>query len=132
MHMEQRTQHPPKTMHEHWGITIQKRTMHYVQRLQCIACAVAWERDSERTDGRTKNGTLHHDPSAEKAIMIEPQHSEVLSPCTVSNLAFISKVLENVVACQLNTYLKDHELLEPCQSGYTGVEYRYCLHPRSK
>ena len=36
----------------------------------------------------------------------------------VSNLALISKTIEKVVSAQLNTYLKDNNLLEPCQSAY--------------
>ena len=36
----------------------------------------------------------------------------------VSNLTLISKTIEKVVSAQLNTYLKDNNLLEPCQSAY--------------
>lgn len=36
----------------------------------------------------------------------------------VSNLNFVSKVIEKVVASELDTYLKDNNLLEPCQSAY--------------
>ena len=36
----------------------------------------------------------------------------------VSNLPFLSKVLEKVVAVQLNKYLSSNGLLEPCQSAY--------------
>ena len=36
----------------------------------------------------------------------------------VSNLALISKTIEKVVSAQLNNYLKDNNLLEPCQSAY--------------
>ena len=36
----------------------------------------------------------------------------------VSNLALISKTIEKVVSAQLNTYLKDNNLLEPSQSAY--------------
>ena len=36
----------------------------------------------------------------------------------VSNLALISKTTEKVVSAQLNTYLKDNNLLEPRQSAY--------------
>ena len=38
--------------------------------------------------------------------------------CPISNLTLISKTIEKVVSAQLNTYLKDNNLLEPCQSAY--------------
>ena len=36
----------------------------------------------------------------------------------VSNLTLVSKTIEKVVSAQLNTYFKDNNLLEPCQSAY--------------
>ena len=33
-------------------------------------------------------------------------------------MAFISNIIEKIVAAQLNTYLHDHSLLEPHQSAY--------------
>ena len=36
----------------------------------------------------------------------------------VSNLPFVSKVVERVVASQLNTHMLEHSLLEPAQSAY--------------
>ena len=36
----------------------------------------------------------------------------------VSNLGFVSKVIEKVVASQLTSYLDNHNLAEPCQSAY--------------
>ena len=36
----------------------------------------------------------------------------------VSNLSYVSKLLERVVASQLHTYLRQHHLYEPMQSAY--------------
>ncbi len=36
----------------------------------------------------------------------------------VSNLPFLSKVIEKVVASQLTSYLQQHQLLDPLQSAY--------------
>lgn len=36
----------------------------------------------------------------------------------VSNLPFVSKVIERVVALQLNTHLEQNHLLDPLQSAY--------------
>lgn len=38
--------------------------------------------------------------------------------CPVSNLLFILKILEKVVASQLHSYLNDHNLYEQFQSGF--------------
>ena len=38
--------------------------------------------------------------------------------CAVSNLPFISKVIEKVVAVQLVNYIDDNNLGEPLQSAY--------------
>ena len=37
---------------------------------------------------------------------------------TVSNLSFVSKVVEQAVVSQLNKYLADNDLLQHCQSAY--------------
>lgn len=64
-------------------------------------------------------------PHAFKSALVTPLlKKSTLDPDTlrnyrpVSNLAFISKVIEKAVASQLNQYLKDNDLLEPCQSAY--------------
>ena len=36
----------------------------------------------------------------------------------ISNLSFLSKLLERVVFSQLTAYLQDNELFDPCQSAY--------------
>ncbi len=38
--------------------------------------------------------------------------------CPISNLPFIAKILERIVASQLNTHLIDNNLFEPLQSGF--------------
>jgi len=37
---------------------------------------------------------------------------------TVSNLSFVSKVVEQAIVSQLNKYLADNDLLQHCQSAY--------------
>ena len=64
-------------------------------------------------------------PSCFKRARITPllkkptaDSTELASYRPVSNLSFFSKVLESVVARQLNVYLSDHLLLNPVQSAY--------------
>ena len=51
-----------------------------------------------------------------KKPSLDPESLKNYRP--VSNLAFLSKVLEKAVVSQLNTYLKENSLLEPAQSAY--------------
>jgi len=51
-----------------------------------------------------------------KKSKLDPEALKNYRP--VSNLTFLSKVLEKVVAAQLNAYLERNSLLEPCQSAY--------------
>ena len=64
-------------------------------------------------------------PSCYKEALVTPLLKNQSLDCNrlqnyrpVSNLALISKTIEKVVSAQLNTYLKDNNLLEPCQSAY--------------
>ena len=64
-------------------------------------------------------------PSCYKEALVTPLLKKQSLDCNrlqnyrpVSNLALISKTIEKVVSAQLNTYLKDTNLLEPCQSAY--------------
>ena len=64
-------------------------------------------------------------PSCYKEALVTPLLKKQSLDCNrlqnyrrVSNLALISKTIEKVVSAQLNTYLKDNNLLEPCQSAY--------------
>lgn len=51
-----------------------------------------------------------------KKANLSPEELKNFRP--VSNLPFVSKILEKVVAVQLNRYLKSEKLLEPNQSAY--------------
>ena len=42
----------------------------------------------------------------------------------VSNLSFLSKVIEKAVALQLTSYLEDNHLYEPLQSAYKKSQHR--------
>ena len=64
-------------------------------------------------------------PSCYKEALVTPLLKKQSLDCNrlqnyrpVSNLALISKIIEKVVSAQLNTYLKENNLLEPCQSAY--------------
>ena len=64
-------------------------------------------------------------PSCYKEALVTPllkkqslDYNRLQNYRPVSNLALISKTIEKVVSAQLNTYLKDNNLLEPCQSAY--------------
>ena len=64
-------------------------------------------------------------PSCYKEALVTPLLKKQSLDCNrlqnyrpVSNLALISKTIEKVVSAQLNIYLKDNNLLEPCQSAY--------------
>ena len=64
-------------------------------------------------------------PSCYKEALVIPLLKKQSLDCNrlqnyrpVSNLALISKTIEKVVSAQLNTYLKDNNILEPCQSAY--------------
>ena len=76
---------------------------------------------------RIVNGSLMSDvfPSCYKEALVTPLLKKQSLDCNllqnyrpVSNLTLISKTIEKVVSAQLNTYLKDNNLLEPCQSAY--------------
>ena len=45
-------------------------------------------------------------------------HEEKKNYRPVSNLSYISKILERIVAIQLHEYLRQHQLYEPMQSAY--------------
>ena len=51
-----------------------------------------------------------------KKPTLDPENLKNFRP--VSNLAFLSKILEKVVAAQINQYLAENNLLEPYQSAY--------------
>ena len=64
-------------------------------------------------------------PSCYKEALVTPLLKKQSLDCNllqnyrpISNLTLISKTIEKVVSAQLNTYLKDNNLLEPCQSAY--------------
>ncbi len=64
-------------------------------------------------------------PSSIKAAVIKPMLKKENLDCNilknyrpVSNLSFLSKILERVVAKQLKQYMSDHNLHEPFQSAY--------------
>ena len=76
---------------------------------------------------RIVNGSLMSGvfPSCYKEALVTPLLKKQSLDCNllqnyrpVSNLTLISKTIEKVVSAQLNTYLKDNNLLEPCQSAY--------------
>ena len=63
-------------------------------------------------------------PSCFKEALVTPLLKKQSLDCNllqnyrpVSNLTLISKTIEKVVSAQLNTYLKDNNPLEPCQSA---------------
>ena len=51
-------------------------------------------------------------------------HEEFKNFRPISNLKFVSKVIEKVVAAQVNNYLSDNNLHEPFQSAYTYLLIR--------
>ena len=64
-------------------------------------------------------------PSCYKEALVTPLLKRQSLDCNllqnyrpISNLTLITKTIEKVVSAQLNTYLKDNNLLEPCQSAY--------------
>ena len=66
-----------------------------------------------------------HVPASLKSAIIVPllkkstlDHNILKNYRPVSNLPFISKVLERVVARQLNEHMSNHNLHEPLQSAY--------------
>ena len=76
---------------------------------------------------RIVNGSLMSGvfPSCYKEALVTPLLKKQSLDCNllqnyrpISNLTLISKTIEKVVSAQLNTYLKDNNLLEPCQSAY--------------
>ena len=73
----------------------------------------------------TMPGLPYMFPSCYKEALVTPLLKKQSLDCNllhnyrpVSNLTLISKTIEKVVSAQLNTYLKDNNLLEPCQSAY--------------
>ena len=76
---------------------------------------------------RIVNGSLMSGvfPSCYKVALVTPLLKKQSLDCNllqncrpISNLTLISKTIEKVLSAQLNTYLKDTNLLEPCQSAY--------------
>jgi hypothetical protein len=64
-------------------------------------------------------------PECEKLAVIAPilkkpglDPDAAASYRPISNLTFLSKLIERVVSCRLKTYLRDHQLLVPQQSAY--------------
>ena len=51
-----------------------------------------------------------------KKASLDPEQFKNYRP--VSNLSFVSKIIENVVATRITTYLNDNSLLNPFQSAY--------------
>ena len=69
-----------------------------------------------------KSGSM---PSKLKEAVLKPllkktnlDHTEFKNYRSVSNLSFLSKVIEKVVALQLTSYLEDNRLCELLQSAY--------------
>jgi len=73
------------------------------------------------------NASLAHGrlPASQKCAIVTPllkkpglDSTDMNNFRPVSNLSFVSKVVERAVASQLNKYLADNDLLPRCQSAY--------------
>ena len=85
--------------------------------LPCLPYAPSWWTLSTHP----LNLALYRPPSASviailKKVGLDPDDLHNYRP--ISNLSFLSKILERAVAAQLQQHMSNHELYEPLQSGF--------------